>query len=76
MAVQVKADQGFVLTHEKLNGNGRCPHCGSTALIPDLSDVVCLICGWREAGYLYKPTKNQIPPHILQRLIYNSVSVL
>ena len=76
MAVQVKADHGLVRTHEKLNGNGRCPHCNGTALIPDLSDLACLNCGWREADYLYKTTKKQIPPHLLARLIYNSMSVL
>ncbi|KPK22782.1 MAG: hypothetical protein AMJ70_05110 [Dehalococcoidia bacterium SG8_51_3] len=60
---------------ERLNGDGLCPHCGSIALVPDMGDLCCLFCGWREASYFYDH-REEMAQDLIKRLIFNDVAVL
>ena len=64
----------YIRPPERLNGDGRCPHCGSIALIPEGADLVCLFCGFRESSYFYH--QEEMDPLLIQRLIFNDVAVL
>lgn len=50
-----------------LNGENKCPRCGTGAIIRDLQDKVCLACGARDSFSI----QGEMADYELKVLMYN-----